>query len=502
MGHDFSFRFLERITGLGAQVLRSFGWAPASAARPRDPVGAPVFRAATEKLAPSAALAQAALETPEPETAATAALVDPLPAEVPSRKHRDAAPGTVGQPGPVRPDSLSTDEQAAFQAIAAMLGPRADARALPRAAAPNDQGESVPRDSGLGLPKVTEENAAILDLVPLGIIVFRDLDPIFVNRFLLDLLDVTDLRGVRGTGRLDAITRHLSEATLGPEIVDVEGGSGSIAMIVRVHAIRWDGAAATLACLRPCAESGWKRLEEELRDAHREALRASALKSDFLAEVSHEIRTPLNAILGFAEVILDERFGPIGNARYKDYLKDIHASGTLVMSLVNDLLDLARIEAGKVDLVFVPVDANAIVAECVSIMQPQATRERVVVRVSLAPGLPPVLADERSLRQIVLNLLSNAVKFNEPGGQVVVATALAESGKALLCVKDTGIGMSDKEIEIALEPFGRVAGTRPAAGTGLGLPLTKALVEANHAHFSITSRKSEGTIIEITFPPA
>jgi signal transduction histidine kinase len=246
----------------------------------------------------------------------------------------------------------------------------------------------------------------------------------------------------------------------------------------------------------------WKKVEQELDEARKEAERASALKSDFLAKISHEIRTPLNAIIGFAEVIMDESFGPIGNERYKDYLKDIHTSGTHVMSLVNDLLDLSKIEAGKMDLDFVSVDVNRIVSECVSIMQPQASRERVIMRLSLAQRLPHVVADERSLRQIVLNLLSNAVKFNEPGGQVIVATALTDSGQAVIRIRDTGIGMSDQDITTALEPFRQLATSRPSTGTGLGLPLTKALVEANRAFFSLKSKKREGTLAEVVFPPA
>lgn len=244
----------------------------------------------------------------------------------------------------------------------------------------------------------------------------------------------------------------------------------------------------------------WKKVERELSEAKREAERTSALKSDFLAKVSHEVRTPLNAILGFAEVIMDERFGPVGNERYKDYLKDIHSSGTHVLSLVNDLLDLSKIEAGKLDLNFGAVDANRIVNECVSLIQPQATRERVIIRLSLAPRLPNVVADERSLRQIVLNILSNAVKFNEPGGQVIVSTALTDAGHAVIRIRDTGIGMNEKELEMALEPFRQVATSRPTTGTGLGLPLTKALVEANRASFTIKSRKGEGTLVEVSFP--
>jgi PAS domain S-box-containing protein len=246
----------------------------------------------------------------------------------------------------------------------------------------------------------------------------------------------------------------------------------------------------------------WKKVEQELEDSRQEAERASALKSDFLAKVSHEIRTPLNAILGFAEVIMEQRFGPIGNERYRDYLRDIHSSGAHVMSLVNDLLDLSKIEAGKMELDFVSVDVNRVVTECVAIMQPQANQERVIMRLALAQHLPKIVADERSLRQILLNLLSNAVKFNEPGGQVIIATALTDVGNAVIRIRDTGIGMSEHDIATALEPFRQLATSRQSSGTGLGLPLTKALVEANCAFFAIRSKKNEGTLVEVAFPPA
>lgn len=247
----------------------------------------------------------------------------------------------------------------------------------------------------------------------------------------------------------------------------------------------------------------WKKVERDLEAAKHEAERVNALKSDFLAKVSHEVRTPLNAIIGFAEVMMEERFGPVGNERYKDYLRDIQASGTHVMSLVNDLLDLSKIEAGKMELAVDAIDANKIIGECVAIMQPQASRARVIMRLSLAPTLPQIKADERSLRQIVLNLLSNAVKFNEPGGQVIVATATPETGHVVIRIRDTGPGMSDTDIAAALEPFRQLPTTRPSSGgTGLGLPLTKALVEANEAAFSIRSKVAQGTLVEVAFPPA
>lgn len=247
--------------------------------------------------------------------------------------------------------------------------------------------------------------------------------------------------------------------------------------------------------------TAFKKAERELVAAKKTAESSSAQKSDILAKISHEIRTPMNAIIGFAEVMLEERFGPVTNERYRDYLKDIHDSGGYVVSLVNDLLDLAKIEAGRMDLSFTSVDLNDITTQCVSLLQPQSARERIVLRSSFAQKLPPVVADERSMRQIVLNILSNAIKFTDAGGQVIVSTAFTERGEVALRVRDTGIGMTNQEIEAALEPFRQLATSRKAGGTGLGLPLTKALVEANRGMFEISSTKHEGTLVEVLFPP-
>jgi len=248
--------------------------------------------------------------------------------------------------------------------------------------------------------------------------------------------------------------------------------------------------------------TAWKRNEEELVDAKREAEKASIAKSEFLAKMSHELRTPLNAIIGFSEVMMDERFGAIGNERYRQYLKDIHASGGHLISLLNDLLDLSKIEAGKLELTFVGVNLNDLVQQCVAIMQDQANRERVIVRTSLTANLPQVVADARSVWQIVLNVLSNSIKFTGAGGQVIVSTALTDDHEVVLHVRDTGHGMSETDLQTALEPFRQIATSPPwdAGGSGLGLPITKALAEANHARFRITSRAEEGTLVELAFP--
>jgi PAS domain S-box-containing protein len=246
----------------------------------------------------------------------------------------------------------------------------------------------------------------------------------------------------------------------------------------------------------------WKNVESELVAARRAAEAANAQKSDFLAKISHEIRTPLNAIIGFSEVMIGERFGPIGNDRYRSYLHDIHVSGAHLLSLINDLLDLSKIEAGKLELQFEAVPVNAAIQECVALMQPQANRERIIIRTSLSSEVPNVVADQRSFRQILLNLMSNAVKFTRAGGQVIVSSSLEASGEVVVRIRDTGIGMSEKDIETALKPFRQVSVSRDDRehGTGLGLPLTKALVEANRATFAIDSAVNQGTLVRITFP--
>jgi len=218
----------------------------------------------------------------------------------------------------------------------------------------------------------------------------------------------------------------------------------------------------------------------------------------FLASINHELRTPLNAILGFAEVMQEEKLGPLA-PRYKEYLEGITQSGQHIVSLVNDLLDLSKIEAGRFDLNFVRVNLNEIVSGAAALLQPQANRGRIIIRTSLAPSMPAVIADLRSIKQVALNLMSNAVKFTPPGGQVIVSTLITESGQAILRVRDTGHGMSENEIELALQSFKQLA-TNPEGGTGLGLPLTKALIEANRAKFSIQSEPGAGTLVEMVFP--
>jgi PAS domain S-box-containing protein len=233
----------------------------------------------------------------------------------------------------------------------------------------------------------------------------------------------------------------------------------------------------------------WKQTEAELREAKEKAEQTSRQKSEFLARISHELRTPLNAILGFSEVMRLERFGKLQNEKYRDYVSDIYASGAHLLSLINDLLDLSKVEAGKLELTFTSVNLPDVTDHAMRLLAERAQQGRISLRRNFPSDLPNVVADLRSMRQILLNLLSNSIKFTDPGGQVMVTGRVTKAGELILRVKDTGIGMSAEELEGALEPFRRIEiPTRPdSEGTGLGLPLTKALTEANRATFSISS---------------
>jgi PAS domain S-box-containing protein len=287
----------------------------------------------------------------------------------------------------------------------------------------------------------------------------------------------------------------------GREVTGVVKQGGEVPLFLTIGKLqktRPQGA-AFCAVLRDITQ--WKRTESDLRGAKEAAEQASRQKSEFLAKISHELRTPLNAILGFSEVMRLERFGEIRNEKYRGYVNDIHASGAHLLSLINDLLDLSKVEAGKLELNFTSVNLAEVLEHSLKLMQEQATAARVILRKNLPQNLPNIVADLRSMRQIMLNLLSNGIKFTDPGGQVIVSAQMTPVGELKLSVKDTGLGMTEAEIKQALEPFQRVTTEgRDVPGTGLGLPLTKALAEANRASFAITSEPHKGTLVQITFP--
>lgn len=244
-------------------------------------------------------------------------------------------------------------------------------------------------------------------------------------------------------------------------------------------------------------------------EANSAAKEARALMS----RVGHELRTPLNAILGFSEVMAQEHFGPMGNEKYLEYARDIHTGGEHLLGLVDDLLEMARSENGRRSLAFEAVDLAELAHSMSDLLREEAADRGLTLSAKVGENVPPVVADARSLRQVLINLLGNAIKFTRSGGTVTLSVDMTEDGGVALEVADTGIGMDAQQLAAALEPFGQVedaqaglAEAKPGQhglgrGLGLGLPLAKALTEANKAAFEISSVPGQGTRVRVVFPP-
>jgi PAS domain S-box-containing protein len=246
-----------------------------------------------------------------------------------------------------------------------------------------------------------------------------------------------------------------------------------------------------------------RKREVGLRMAKEMAEMASRAKTEFLANMSHELRTPLNAIIGFAEVMHMELLGSIGNQQYRGYVGDIHDSARHLLGLINDILDVAKIEAGRVELSESTIQVKALFDAVARLIRERSVRAEVRLEMSVQPDLPPLLADERKLKQILINLLSNAVKFTPAGGAIRMAAARDPAdGDLVITVADTGIGIALADIHRAMEPFGQVDNpiNRKFRGTGLGLPLTKGLVELHGGSFDLESTPGVGTTVTIRLP--
>ncbi|HYE00785.1 MAG TPA: ATP-binding protein [Alphaproteobacteria bacterium] len=275
----------------------------------------------------------------------------------------------------------------------------------------------------------------------------------------------------------------------------------AVPALVSLSVMRGGGGDARIVCVfRDIAEI--RRREEELRAARDGADAASRAKSEFLANMSHELRTPLNAIIGFAEVMRDEVLGPL-DPRYRGYCADIHDSGQHLLAIINDILDLSKIEAGGLAPEAAPTDVAAAVEAVLRLMAVRAAAEDVRLEMAVPDCLPPLLADPRMLRQILLNLVGNGVKFNRPGGRVSVRAWIASDGGLGLAVADTGIGMRPEDVPRALTPFVQVDGSigRRFPGTGLGLPLAQAMMRLHGGTLAIDSRPGLGTDVALRFPP-
>lgn len=416
-----------------------------------------------------------------------------------TRHEGEAVAAAIAQAGPAQPNSVQTSQVTEAFVTAALVAEPA----------------VIEQPTPVGHADA-EELGAILDTTAEGIVMFdadgninsanRSAEALFghdgdelARRNLADLFApesqhaVFDyLAAIRSSG-VASLLDH------GRDVLGRESKGGIIPLSLTMGRTRADGP-NFFAVFRDLSQT--RQSENELREARRLAERAGTAKADVLARISHEVRTPLNAIIGFAEVMIGERFGALGNERYIEYMKDIRASGERVIAIINDLLDLSRIETGKLDLAFTTQNLNELVESCVAVMQPQANRERIIIRTSLAHMLPPVVADARALRQITLNLIGNSIHLANAGGQVIVSTALSDFGEVMLRVRDTGHGLNDNEVAAAMAPFRTSAPSDQTSDSGVSLSLTKALVEANRAKFQIKTGGRTGTLIEVVFANA
>jgi two-component system cell cycle sensor histidine kinase PleC len=343
--------------------------------------------------------------------------------------------------------------------------------------------------------------AVVEDEVPVGLVSRMGFLTLFARRY------VNELYGRK------PITMVMDAA---PIVVPVEAGVEAVSRLIADNQARaaysgwiltrdgrYAGIGDTVGLLRRWIAE-MDRRNRDLQRMRDEAARANQAKSQFLANMSHELRTPLNAIIGFSEVMTREHLGPIGSAKYREYIADIGRSGHHLLALINEVLDLAKVEAGSMALHPEAVDAAVLIDECRNLLAGQAQNGGLALRPQVAPDLPMLWADPLRLRQVLINLVSNAVKFTPAGGEVVCGARCGADGGIVLWVKDTGIGMSEDQLAHAMQPFQQVEShlTRRHGGTGLGLPLAKLLTELHGGTLSVHTSPGGGTLIDVALPAA
>ncbi len=356
----------------------------------------------------------------------------------------------------------------------------------------------------------------MVELSPDAILVHKDGIIIYANKAAISLLESKDLHTIVG----DKVHKYFPVAD--QEILQAHFGSadhlqpGQIVPTERSQVIGRVGnridveleASALLYGDKPVMQiiardiSAQTKAQKLLKIAKEEAESAAQLKGTFLANMSHELRTPLNAVIGFSEIIKNEFYGKVGSPKYIEYAADIHASGKHLLDLINEILDLSKIESGAQELFEERLDIGQIVEECMRLTEPQRKKEEITVTSHLSSVLPNVVADNKMIKQVILNLLSNAIKFTPHGGKVSISCLVERDGGLALSVEDNGIGIREDDIVKALTPFVQVDSelNRRYQGTGLGLPLSKNLMELHGGRLEISSIYGSGTTVTIYLP--
>jgi len=353
--------------------------------------------------------------------------------------------------------------------------------------------------------------SGILDALSVGVLVTRDLKTVeFLNKSFHSLLGCSatdDLAAVSERitathGFSDGIVAQLTEMITAPDSIatHLEIGGLDSEKFIELHRLNLADGGVVFTATDVTQQ---RRFEHALQDAKENAEGAAKSKSIFLANMSHELRTPLNAIIGFAEIMRDELFGPMGVESYQQYMRDIHESAHHLLAIINDILDMSKAETGTVMLDREVIDLRAIAEGCMRMVAERAAAGRVRVTSHIPEDMPSMFADKRRIKQILLNLLSNAVKFTPEDGRVSLTAKILDDKSLQITIEDTGIGIPEFDIDRVMEPFGQVdtSLSRRFEGTGLGLPLTKVLVELHDGHLSLASVVDEGTTATALFPP-
>lgn len=378
---------------------------------------------------------------------------------------------------------------------------------------------------------------AILDLLPDAIFVFQEGQVRQTNQQCADMLGVGVSADVHGR-RIEEIfvpvpnfTRHtelpvhgIARPVEGSTLLRLDGAMRDVDLHAR--GIDWGGAPATLIIVRDVTErrqteralqghieklentlesstNHYRQITRQLHEAKEAADTANRTKSEFLANMSHELRTPLNAIMGFSEVIKNEMFGHIAVPQYVEYARDIYGSGSHLLDIINDILDLSKVEAGKFDLTEENVAIEEVVFAVCNIVKGKADEKNLHIAPRLPGVMPRLYADKRALKQMMLNLLSNAVKFTPKDGEVSIAASLDDRGAVKITVTDSGIGIAPEDMDKVLSPFGQVDSdlAREHEGTGLGVPLVKAMIELHGGELLFQSAPGKGSVVTLRFPP-